>query len=428
MARSHDYTRYNEWKSRDGEVGFKKNYAYKLDVLLDGMFTPERLLDILKNNLFFINKDKEKPIKILTQYHQYFGVLKAFNSVRTSKKPDGDGKAGIIWHTQGSGKSFSMVMLAHRLITDISLNNPSIIVMTDRNDLDNQLFTTFAIAAEYLRTKPVKVESRTDLLLKVSAVKEGGIFFTTIQKFDKDRIIPNTRNNVIVLSDEAHRSHYGIDEKIKVTKNNNGSIDTESVYGYEKYIREALPNAIFLGFTGTPVETNDHSTSEIYGKIIDTYDMTQSVEDGSTVKIFYESRLAKVYLDDKILKEVDEYYKSLADDGAPDELIEESQKRMSRMEVIVGDADRLRLVANDIYAHYSERKDILNGKAMIVCMSRKIAFDLYNLFIGLAPELKEQTAVIVTESNKDSEAKRELFKDAEYRKRQSEEFKKRTVN
>jgi len=420
-----DITRYNEWKSVHGEMGYKKDYAYKLDVLLEGLLKPERLLDVIKNNLFFMNKNKEKPVKILSQYHQYFGVEKAYKSIKNSLKPTGNGKAGIVWHTQGSGKSFSMVMLAHKLITDRSMNNPTIVVLTDRNDLDNQLCTTFSNSAEFLRTLPVQVESRTDLLEKISSVKEGGIFFTTLQKFDKDNIVPNTRNNIIVISDEAHRSHYGIDEKIVFKKNNDGTFSSYSKYGYAKYIRDVLPEATYIGFTGTPVEDSDHSTSAIFGDTIDTYDMTQAVEDGATVKIFYESRLAKVWLDDEKLKEIDAYYDELANQGVSGDIIEESKSKLSSMEVIVGDKDRLRLLANDILSHYRERKNFLNGKAMIVCMSRKIAAKLYYQMTEIAPELKEQIALIVTESNKDTEEERKLFKDKAFRENAAKEFKRK---
>lgn len=420
-----DITRYNEWKSVGGEIGYKKNYAYKLDVLLEGLMKPERLLDVIENNLFFMNKDKEKPIKILSQYHQYFGVKKAYNSIKGAMKPNGDGKAGIVWHTQGSGKSFSMVMLAHKLITDIEMNNPTVVVLTDRNDLDNQLYTTFSNAAEFLRTRPVQVESREDLLKKIGEVKEGGIVFTTLQKFDKTNIVPNNRNNIVVISDEAHRSHYGIDEKIIIKENADGTYSTYSKYGYAKYIRDALPEATYIGFTGTPVESGDHSTSAIFGETVDTYDMTQSVEDGSTVKIFYESRLAKVWLDDAKLKEIDAYYEELAGQGVSENIIEESKSKLTSMEVIIGDNDRLRLLATDILEHYEERKDILSGKAMIVCMSRDIAFKLYNQLVDIAPEKKDEIAVIVTESNKDSEEKRELFKDKAYRENMAKEFKKK---
>ena len=420
-----DITRYNEWKSIDGEAGYKKNYAYKLDVLLEGLLKPERLLDIIKNNLFFMNSDKEKPVKILSQYHQYFGVKKAYDSIKHSLKPQGDGKAGIVWHTQGSGKSFTMVMLAHKLITDLEMKNPTIVVLTDRNDLDNQLFGTFSNAAEFLRTRPVQVESREDLLEKIGSIKEGGIIFTTLQKFDKNNIVPNKRTNIVVISDEAHRSHYGIDEQIVYKKNPDGTFTSISKYGYAKYIRDALPEATYIGFTGTPVESGDHSTSAIFGKTVDTYDMTQSVEDGSTVKIFYESRLAKVWLDDGKLKEIDKYYDDLANQNVSDDVIEESKSKWSSMEVIIGDDDRLHLLASDILKHYNERKDVLNGKAMIVCMSRKIAAKLYYQIIGLAPELKEQVALVVTESNKDSEEERKLFKDKAYRENAAKEFKRK---
>ena len=420
-----DITRYNEWKSVDGEVGYKKNYAYKLDVLLEGLLKPERLLDVIKNNLFFMNSDKEKPVKILSQYHQYFGVKKAYDSIKQSLKPQGDGKAGIVWHTQGSGKSFTMVMLAHKLITDLEMKNPTIVVLTDRNDLDNQLFGTFSNAAEFLRTRPVQVESREDLLEKIGSIKEGGIIFTTLQKFDKNNIVPNRRTNIVVISDEAHRSQYGIDEQIVYKKNPDGTFTSISKYGYAKYIRDALPEATYIGFTGTPVESGDHSTSAIFGKTVDTYDMTQSVEDGSTVKIFYESRLAKVWLDDGKLKEIDKYYDDLANQNVSDDVIEESKSKWSSMEVIIGDDDRLHLLASDILKHYNERKDVLNGKAMIVCMSRKIAAKLYYQIIGLAPELKEQVALVVTESNKDSEEERKLFKDKAYRENAAKEFKRK---
>ena len=420
-----DITRYNEWKSIDGEAGYKKNYAYKLDVLLEGLLKPERLLDVIKNNLFFMNSDKEKPVKILSQYHQYFGVKKAYDSIKLSLKPQGDGKAGIVWHTQGSGKSFTMVMLAHKLITDLEMKNPTIVVLTDRNDLDNQLFGTFSNAAEFLRTRPVQVESREDLLEKIGSIKEGGIIFTTLQKFDKNNIVPNKRTNIVVISDEAHRSHYGIDEQIVYKKNPDGTFTSISKYGYAKYIRDALPEATYIGFTGTPVESGDHSTSAIFGKTVDTYDMTQSVEDGSTVKIFYESRLAKVWLDDGKLKEIDKYYDDLANQNVSDDVIEESKSKWSSMEVIIGDDDRLHLLASDILKHYNERKDVLNSKAMIVCMSRKIAAKLYYQIIGLAPELKEQVALVVTESNKDSEEERKLFKDKAYRENAAKEFKRK---
>lgn len=416
------FERYSEWKSVDGIDTYKDNSTVKLDVMINGVFEKQRLLDIIKNNLFFIDKDKEKPIKILSQYHQYFGVKKAFESILKNKKPNGDGKAGIIWHTQGSGKSFSMLMLAYRLIQEKRLNNPTIVVLTDRNDLDDQLYTTFSNAKDYLRTQPIKVESRKDLLEKISNIKESGIIFTTLQKIDKNIIIPNERDNIIVISDEAHRSHYGIEETIEY-KINSSEFELKAKYGYEKYIRDALPNATFIGFTGTPVQTKDKDITAIFGEIIDVYDMTQSIEDGSTVKLFYESRLAKVWLDEEKLKEIDDYYKKMHDEGVTDELIDMSKSQMSRMEVLLGDEDRLKLLAKDIVEHYEQRKGILNDKAMIVCMTRKIAYNLYNLILDIRPNYKEKLQLIITSSNKDDETMRDVIKDKKFRDNIANDFK-----
>ena len=417
------FERYSEWKSVNGEMGYDSNNTHKLDIMIDGVFAKERLLDILKNNIFFMEKDKEEPIKIISQYHQYFGVKKAEQSIKKHLRPNGDGKAGIIWHTQGSGKSFSMAMLTYRLMKDPMLNNPTIIVLTDRNDLDDQLYTTFSNAKEYLRNTPVKITSRKDLLEKIEQTKENGIFFATLQKIDKDNIVPNNRNNIIVISDEAHRSHYGLDEKIKMVKNDSNEYDLRATYGYEKYLRDALPNATFIGFTGTPVQNKDKDTTAIFGDIIDTYDMTQSIEDGSTVKLFYESRLAKVWLDDNKLKEIDQYYEDLQDEGVQTDLIEMSKSSMSRMEVLLGDESRLKLLANDIITHYESRKGILNDKAMIVCMSRKIAYNLYNLILGIRPNYKDIMQLIVTESNKDDELMRNALMSKKERDKIAEDFK-----
>lgn len=416
------FERYSEWKSVDGENVYGIHSVNKLDVMIDGVFEKERLLDIIINNIFYISKDKEHPIKILSQYHQYFGIKKAFKSILKNKKPEGTGRAGIVWHTQGSGKSFSMLMLVYRLIKEKSLNNPTIVILTDRNDLDDQLYTTFSCASEYLRTTPVKVESRKDLIDTLSKIKESGIIFTTIQKIDKDNIIPNKRENIIVISDEAHRSHYGLEETVKYSNKNN-KFEIKTVFGYEKYIRDSMPNATFIGFTGTPVQTRDKDTTAIFGDIIDTYDMTQSIEDGSTVKLFYESRLAKVWLDDRKLEEIDQYYSSMYKEGVTEDLINMSKSQMSRMELLIGDEDRLKLLAKDIIEHYENRKGILNDKAMIVCMSRKIAFDLYNIMLYLRPEYNEQLKLIVTSSNKDDEKMREVIKDKKYRDYIANDFK-----
>ncbi len=418
--------RFNEWKSVNGEPGYDANYAFKINTLIEGLFNKEHIIDVIKNGIFFLNKGKQKPVKIMCQYHQYFGVIKSLKSVKNALKPNGDGKAGIVWHTQGSGKSFSMVMLAHRLITAKSLNSPTIVILTDRIDLDDQLYSTFAQSEEFLRTQPIRVESRKDLLKKLGTIKQGGVILTTIGKFDKDEMVRNNRSNIIVMADEAHRGHYGIYEKVTYEKNDKYEYEMVIKYGTEKYIRESLPNATFIGFTGTPITTEDKSTSDIYGDIIDTYDMSQSVNDGATVRIFYEGRLAKIWTDPNILLQIDEYYDELEESGkASKEAVDKSKRAMSSLKKILEDDDVIALLANDIVTHYEGRKDFLNGKAMIVVSTRQVAMKLYNKIVNdIRPEWKDIIVPIVTESNKDSEEMRKLFKDANYRKEMGEEFKK----
>lgn len=421
--------RYNEWKSVDGEKGYDDSCVTKLNILFDGLFEKNRLIDVIKNNLFFIIDKNEKPVKIMAQYHQYFGVNKALDSIIKTVKPNGNGKAGIIWHTQGSGKSFSMVMLAHRLLLEKSLNVPTIVMLTDRIDLDDQLYKTFYSARNYLKCEPVIATSREDLVKKLSTIKQGGIILTTVGKFDKENLPKNERNNIIVMTDEAHRGHYGIYETVHYEKN----AETEEMeavfkYGVEKYIRDALPNATFIGFTGTPVSTKDKQTTDIFGDIIDVYDMTQSVIDGSTVKLYYESRLAKVWTNDEILRQIDEYYTDIENNEKADKnSIERSKAEMSKIKVILEDDDMIELFAKDILAHYEERKGFLNGKAMIVCQTRIAAAKLYKKITDeLRPDMKEQVILVVTESNKDTEEQRKLFGNSENRKELGEEFKKDT--
>lgn len=421
------FDRYTERKSIDGEKGYEDNYPFKLNTFINGVFKKDRLLDIIEHNLFFIQDKNDKPIKIISQYHQYFGVKKSVQSILKSIKPNGDGKAGIVWHTQGSGKSFSMVMLAHRLLINKDLNVPTIVVLTDRIDLDDQLYKTFFSARNYLKCEPQIATSREDLVKKLKPIKQGGIIFTTVGKFDKYDLPKNERSNIIVMTDEAHRGHYGIYETVHYEKNKETE-ELEAVfkYGVEKYIREALPNATFIGFTGTPVSTKDKQTTDIFGDIIDVYDMTQSVIDGSTVKLYYESRLAKVRTDERVLKQIDDYYNDLETNEQADiQSIEKSKREMSKIKVILEDDDMIDLFAKDIMAHYSERKGFLNGKAMIVCQTRYAALKLYKKIVNdIAPSMKEQIILVVTESNKDTEEMRELFKDSSYRKELGEEFKK----
>ncbi|MDI3349665.1 type I restriction endonuclease subunit R [Mycoplasmopsis arginini] len=421
--------RYNEWKSVEGEKGYDDSCVTKLNILFDGLFEKKRLIDFIKNNIFFIIDKNEKPVKIMAQYHQYFGVNKALDSIIKTVKPNGNGKAGIIWHTQGSGKSFSMVMLAHRLLLEKSLNVPTIVMLTDRIDLDDQLYKTFYSARNYLKCEAAIATSREDLVKKLSTIKQGGIILTTVGKFDKENLPKNERNNIIVMTDEAHRGHYGIYETVHYEKN----AETEEMeavfkYGVEKYIRDALPNATFIGFTGTPVSTKDKQTTDIFGDIIDVYDMTQSVIDGSTVKLYYESRLAKVWTNDEILKQIDEYYTDIEKNEKADKnSIERSKAEMSKIKVILEGDDMIELFAKDILTHYEERKGFLNGKAMIVCQTRIAAAKLYKKITEeLRPDLKEQVILVVTESNKDTEEQRKLFGNSDYRKELGEEFKKDT--
>ena len=408
------FDRYNEWKSVSGEKGYDDSCIIQLNILIDGLFEQHRLLDIIKNNIFFIQDKNNKPVKIMSQYHQYFGVNKAYNSILKAIKPEGSGKAGIIWHTQGSGKSFSMVMLAHRLLISPKLNVPTIVLLTDRIDLDD------------LKCEPVVANSREDLVKKLTQLKQGGVILTTVGKFDKEKLPKNERTNIIVMTDEAHRGHYGLYETVHYEKNKEtDEIEAVFKYGIEKYIRDALPNATFIGFTGTPVSTKNKQTTDIFGNIIDTYDMTQSVIDGSTVKLYYESRLAKVWTDENILHKIDSYYKDLEKSGYTDsKSIEKSKVEMSKIKVILESDEMINLFATDILEHYENRKGFLNGKAMIVCQTRFAAEKLYKKIIELRPEYESSTILVVTESNKDTEEMRQLFGNSDYRKQLSEEFKK----
>ena len=420
------FDRYNEWKSVSGEKGYDDSCIIQLNILIDGLFEQHRLLDIIKNNIFFIQDKNNKPVKIMSQYHQYFGVNKAYNSILKAIKPEGSGKAGIIWHTQGSGKSFSMVMLAHRLLISPKLNVPTIVLLTDRIDLDDQLYKTFFSARQYLKCEPVVANSREDLVKKLTQLKQGGVILTTVGKFDKEKLPKNERTNIIVMTDEAHRGHYGLYETVHYEKNKEtDEIEAVFKYGIEKYIRDALPNATFIGFTGTPVSTKNKQTTDIFGNIIDTYDMTQSVIDGSTVKLYYESRLAKVWTDENILHKIDSYYKDLEKSGYTDsKSIEKSKVEMSKIKVILESDEMINLFATDILEHYENRKGFLNGKAMIVCQTRFAAEKLYKKIIELRPKYESSTILVVTESNKDTEEMRQLFGNSDYRKQLSEEFKK----
>ena len=393
-----NFERFMHWKSVDGKE--INNGALQMETLLLGMFDKNRILDIIKNFVLF-QDDGKHIIKILAGYHQYYAVKKAVSS--TDQAINGDKKAGLIWHTQGSGKSLSMVFYAAELIRKLG-NNPTIVVLTDRNDLDKQLFGTFSNSKDVLRQTPIQIENRKDLRDKLNR-ESGGIIFTTIQKFSPGEDEDNNpmlcgRDNIILIADEAHRSQYGIDAKLD---KKTGKVS----YGYAKHIRDALPNATFIGFTGTPVESSDKSTRGIFGNEIDVYDMTQSVEDGATVKIYYENRIARLSLNDNILSQIDKKYEKLVSEGAEEVLIEKSKKQLSRMEQLIGDEDRLELVANDLVAHYEDREQVIHGKAMIVCQNREIAAKMYEAIIKIRPDWqhddldKGKIKVVITDSVKD---------------------------
>lgn len=386
------WSRFSEWKKIEAGDEVTENMPTH-KTLFYGMLRKDRLLDII-NNFVLWSEDS----KILSAYHQYFGVKKAIASTEVAID-NRTGKAGIVWHTQGSGKSFSMVFYAGNMIK--VLKNPSIVVVTDRNDLDNQLFTTFAKCSEYLKQSPVQIENREDLQEKLENRVSGGIFFTTLQKFEEKTGLFSKRDDILVLVDEAHRSHYGIDATIKFDKE---KMKAYKKYGTAKYLHEAFPNATYIGFTGTPVETKDKSTSNVFGQVIDTYDMTQAIMDGATVPIMYEARMARVGLNQKLLDEIDDYYNMLeTEEDVEDYKLAESKKEMAKMEQIIEDPDRLEMIVKDIINHYEDIQSSVANKAMVVAYSRKSAYTMYKKFLELRPEWENKVHMVITANNKDNE-------------------------
>lgn len=386
------WSRFSEWKKIEDTDEVKENMPTHQTVF-NGMLRKDRLLDIINNFILWSDDNK-----ILSAYHQYFGVKKAIESTENAIN-NRTGKAGLLWHTQGSGKSFSMVFYVGNMIK--ALNNPSIVIVTDRNDLDNQLFTTFAKCSDYLKQEPVQIENRKDLEEKLEGRKSGGIFFTTLQKFEEETGLFSERDEILVAVDEAHRSHYGLDATIKFDKK---KMEAYKKFGTAKYLHEAFPNATYIGFTGTPVETKDKSTTNVFGDIIDTYDMTQAIMDGSTVPIMYESRMARVGLNQKLLDEIDDYYQYLeTEEGVEDYKIAESKKTMATMKQIIEDPDRLEMIVEDIIKHYEEIETTVANKAMVVAYSRQSAYIMYNKFLELRPDWKNKVNMIITSNNKDDE-------------------------
>lgn len=368
------------WKSIDGKLVADEDIP-QMEVMVKGMLNKNVLPDLIRHYILF-HQNKEQLTKIVPRYHQYFAVNKAVETTKRATSEHGDQRAGVIWHTQGSGKSLSMVFYAGKLV--LALNNPTLVVLTDRNDLDDQLFDTFSLSQDILRQTPVQAENRDDLKRKLS-VSSGGIVFTTIQKFlpevqEKIDIgegrtknikgqfeLLSERRNIVVIADEAHRSQY------------------DFMDGFAKHMRDALPNASFIGFTGTPIENTDKNTQAVFGDYIDVYDIQQAVEDGATVRIFYENRLAKINLKEDEKPRVDEEFEELTESEEQSDR-QKLKSRWARLEAIVGNEHRLELIAHDIVNHFESRNAALDGKAMIVCMSRRICVDLYDQIIKIRPQ------------------------------------------
>ena len=406
--------RYMEWKTKDGN--YENLQAAQFDTFFEGIFQKERLLDIIKNFICF-SSDGVERFKILAGYHQYFAVKKAIES--TKHATETDGKGGVFWHTQGSGKSLSMVFYAH-LLQD-TLNSPTIVVLTDRNDLDNQLYGQFSRCKDFLRQTPVQAESRENLKQLLDGREANGIIFTTMQKFEESEEPLSERRNIVVMADEAHRGQYGLTEKVD---SKTGKIKV----GTARVIRNSLPNATFIGFTGTPISQKDKNTREVFGEYIDVYDMTQAVEDGATRPVYYESRVVKLNLDQNTLALIDKEYDIMALNADP-EVIERSKKELGQMETLLGDDDVINSLVNDIIEHYeTNREHLLTGKAMVVAYSRSIALKIYHKMLELRPgwgkKGEEKVAVVMTSGNDDPEDWREIIGNKHHKEELAKKFKK----
>ncbi|ERJ83521.1 type I site-specific deoxyribonuclease, HsdR family [Peptostreptococcaceae bacterium oral taxon 113 str. W5053] len=408
--------RFMEWKTKDGN--YENTQYAQFDTFFEGMFQKERLLDIIKNFICFSNEGIH-TYKILAGYHQYFAVRKAIESTKHAAITDG--KGGVFWHTQGSGKSLSMVFYAHLL--QEALDSPTIVVLTDRNDLDDQLYGQFVKCKDFLRQEPLQAESRENLKILLAGRQANGIIFTTMQKFEESNEPLSERHNIIVMADEAHRGQYGLAEKIKMTKNKDGDEVAKRVIGTARIIRNMLPNATYIGFTGTPISSKDRSTREVFGDYIDIYDMTQAVEDGATRPVYYESRVIKLNLDEETLKMIDAEYDLMAQ-NAEEEVIEKSKREPGQMEAVLGNDNTINSLACDIIDHYeNNRENLLTGKAMIVAYSRPIAMKIYKKILELRPTWTEKVAVVMTSGNNDPEEWRQIIGNKHHKDELAKKFK-----
>ena len=438
-----DYEYFYAWRRVD-ENTKEKDGIDSLHTMIDGLFDRKRLLNVIKNFIYF-PQTSQKNDKIVCRYPQFYSANMLLSNIKSNIKPLGNGKGGTYFGATGCGKSYTMLYLSRLLMKDKDLKNPTIILITDRTDLDDQLAKTFENSKEFIGDNSIsKVETREDLKRVLSETESGGVYLTTIQKFCEGFNMLSSRNNIICISDEAHRSQTNIDKSYKIT-----DTEVKIKYGFAKYLHDSLPNATYVGFSGTPID----ATMEVFGNIVDAYTMKDSVKDEITVNITYEGRSAKVILDDEKIKEVEKYYELCADEGANEYQIEESKKASTHLSVIVGDHDVLSRVAEDIISHYEKRvfeNATVNGKAMIVCMNRFIAYDLYKILIKKRPEWaiprkaenyeilskKEQEELfeipklnlVMTEDSNDEPELHKLLGNKSYRKRLDKQFKNEKSN
>lgn len=408
--------RFMDWKCKDGskeESGFAE-----FETFYEGMFQKKRLLDILKNFILFSGTGTGR-FKVLAGYHQYFAVRKAIERAKIATRTDG--KGGVFWHTQGSGKSLSMVFYAHLL--QEALDSPTIVVMTDRIDLDDQLYAQFSQCADFLRQTPVQAESKEHLKSILDGRSANGIIFTTMFKFERGEKPLSERRNIVVMADEAHRGQYGFEEKIVVSENQAGEKEAHTVVGNARVIHDALPNATFIGFTGTPISAKDRNTREVFGDYIDIYDMTQAVEDGATRPVYYESRVVHLKLDENTLALIDSTY-DILEQQSDKATIEKSKKMLGQMESVLGADSTIASLCDDIVEHYEKyRANLLTGKAMIVAYSRTIAMKIYRRILEIRPDWKEKVGVVMTGGNNDPEDWKEIIGTKAHKEELARKFK-----
>lgn len=408
--------RFMDWKCKDGskeESGFAE-----FETFYEGMFQKKRLLDILKNFILFSGTGTGR-FKVLAGYHQYFAVRKAIERAKIATRTDG--KGGVFWHTQGSGKSLSMVFYAHLL--QEALDSPTIVVMTDRIDLDDQLYAQFSQCADFLRQTPVQAESKEHLKSLLDGRSANGIIFTTMFKFERGEKPLSERRNIVVMADEAHRGQYGFEEKIVLSENQAGEKEAHTVVGNARVIHDALPNATFIGFTGTPISAKDRNTREVFGDYIDIYDMTQAVEDGATRPVYYESRVVHLKLDENTLALIDSTY-DILEQQSDKATIEKSKKMLGQMESVLDADSTIASLCDDIVEHYEKyRANLLTGKAMIVAYSRTIAMKIYRRILEIRPDWKEKVGVVMTGGNNDPEDWKEIIGTKAHKEELARKFK-----